>query len=89
MAALKHTQDYIEQVPVMAYDMIQSHSVDEKPEPLKPLNSFYELSPTEWDFMIHAAIPFRRLHEKLILTRCTILEKYKLRAKLSELDALD
>ena len=69
--------------------MLNSHSVEEKPEPLKPLNSFYDLSPTEWDFIVHAAIPYRRLHEKLILTRVAILERHKVRAKLSNLDALD
>lgn len=88
MAALKHTLDYIEQIPVMASQMLTPFSDDEIIKPLKPLTSFSDLSSADWDALIHSVIHNRALHQKLILTRCALLEKTKV-TKLAELDALD
>ena len=89
MAALKHTLDYIEQIPVMASQMLTPLSDKEINQPLKPLHSFTELSAAEWDSLVHSVIHNRPLHQKLILTRCAILEKNKVKSKLADLDALD
>ena len=71
----------------MAYDINQDYFDPSKP--LKPLNSFAQLSTQEWDTLIHAVVPFRELHQKLILTRCDILERQRTKGQLVKLDSLD
>ena len=71
----------------MAHDMNKDYFDPSKP--LKPFNSFNQLSAQEWDLLIHAVVPFRELHQKLILTRCSILEKQRTNGKIARLDSLD
>jgi len=51
--------------------------MNEKPERLKPFNSFQDIQQDEWDFLLNDELKFKNkfLYQKLMLTRFSIFEK--------------
>ena len=58
-------------------ELERKNSMNEKPERLKPFNSFQDIQQDEWDFLLNDELKFKNkfLYQKLMLTRFEILEK--------------